>query len=147
MFMLMLQRYKLSIRCTKNTNKTLIILSFLTQNRSDDSKKESEPCDSPSFRYNYFFFDRSALPLATEGTQELSIGVALVLVHVVAVAAGLGEQLACDFTRLIVLDGDGLHGGSVTQGECLTVERALSRRRTAVGGVVDLSAVRTADAH
>ena len=68
--MLMLQRYKLSMRCTKNTNKTLIILSFLTQNRSDDSKKESEPCDSPSFRYNYFFFDRSALPLATEWTQE-----------------------------------------------------------------------------
>ena len=66
----MLQRYKLSMKYTKNTNKTLIILTFLTQNRSDDSKKESEPCDSPSFRYNYFFFDRSALPLATEGTQE-----------------------------------------------------------------------------
>ena len=70
MFMLLLQRYKLSMKYTKNTNKTLIILTFLTKNRSDDSKKESEPCDSPSFRYNYFFFDRSALPLATEGTQE-----------------------------------------------------------------------------
>jgi hypothetical protein len=69
--MLLLQRYKLSMKCTKNTNKTLIILTFLTQNRSDDSKKESEPCDSPSFRYNYFFFDRSALPLATKGDARI----------------------------------------------------------------------------
>ena len=47
MFMLLLQRYKLSMKYTKNTNKTLIILTFLTQNRSDDSKKRVNPAIHP----------------------------------------------------------------------------------------------------
>ena len=70
----------------------------------------------------------------------------LVLSHAVVVA-GLGEHAAGDLTRLTVLDGDSLDGGRRAQRECLTVERALSRRHSAVGGVVDSCAVRTADAY
>ena len=62
-------------------------------------------------------------------------------------AAGLGEHLAHNLTRLSVLDGYSLHGGCSAQGECLTVHCALCRRHTAVCGVVNLSTVRTTHAH
>ena len=70
----------------------------------------------------------------------------LVLSHAVVVA-GLGEHAAGDLTRLAVLDGDSLDGGRCAQRECLAIQRALSRRHGAVGGVVDLCAVRTADGY
>ena len=80
-------------------------------------------------------------------SSELGIALAApsVLIHLVAFT--LGEQLAHNLTRLTVLDGDGLHGRGVTQGDCLTVERALSCRCRAVGGVVDLCTVRTTHTH
>ena len=70
----------------------------------------------------------------------------LIVVRLVVVAA-LGEGLRGNFAALTVLDGDGLHGSGVAQGECCAVERALSRWHAAVGGVADLRAVRPADAH
>ena len=63
------------------------------------------------------------------------------------VTAGLDERLAGDLTRLSVLDGDSLHGSCSVQGECLTVQGALGRRRAAVGGVVDGCTVRTTHAY
>ena len=51
----------------------------------------------------------------------------LILSHAVVVAR-LGEHSAGNLTRLAVLDGDSLDGGRCAQRECLTVQRALSRR-------------------
>ena len=125
--------------------------------KDKDSKKEDWQTRSLSV---LSFLARPRIVVALVGFQpsdvatrqcssELGITLAApsVLVHVIAVAAALGEQLACNLTRLTVLDGDGLHGSRVTQGECLAVERTLSRWRRAVGGVVDLRTGRAAHAH
>ena len=62
-------------------------------------------------------------------------------------SAALGEGLAGHLAGGLVLDGDGLHGGGGAEGEGLGVERAFSRGRAAVGGVVDAGLSRTAEGH
>ena len=83
---------------------------------------------------------------ATLSLRERSMFNVLILSHAVVVAR-LGEHSAGNLTRLAVLDGDSLDGGRRAQGECLTVQGACCRRHGAVGGVVDLCAVRTADGY
>ena len=46
-----------------------------------------------------------------------------------------------------ILDGDGLHGGGLTQGDGLLVLQALVGRRRAVNGVEDAGTCRTAHGH
>ena len=50
--------------------------------------------------------------------HQTSVHVAWVAA-VATVAARLGEYLACDRTRLAVLDGDSLHGGRIHQSQLL----------------------------
>ena len=66
---------------------------------------------------------------------------------VVGTAVALDELLRGHLTRLAVLDGDGLQSDRRAHGDGLCVQRAAGRRRRAVRGVVNLSAVRTAYGH
>ena len=52
-------------------------------------------------------------------------------------------MLGGHLTRLAVLDGDGLQSHGRAHGDGLSVQRAAGRRCRAVGGVANLSAVRT----
>ena len=70
----------------------------------------------------------------------------LVLAHAVVVAC-LGVDAAGDFRAYTVLDGDGLQGGGLREGQRLSILGALSGWRGAVGGVVDASAVGTGDGY
>ena len=62
---------------------------------------------------------------ARQCSSKLGIALAAPSVHVAwvaavaTVAARLGEYLACDRTRLAVLDGDSLHGGRIHQSQLL----------------------------
>ena len=66
---------------------------------------------------------------------------------VVGTAVALDELLGGHLTRLAVLDGDGLQSNGRAHGDGLCVQRAAGRRLTAVRGVANLCAVRTAHGH
>ena len=67
--------------------------------------------------------------------------------RVVSTAVALHELLGGHLTRLAVLDGDGLQGHGRAHGDSLSVQRAAGRRRRAIRGVANLSAVRTTHGH
>ena len=80
-------------------------------------------------------------------TYHSSLITPLVGVSFVATVSALGEHLRGHGTALAVLDGDGLDGSRVAQGDGLAVEGALRGRVVAVRGVVDLCTVRTSHGH
>ena len=65
----------------------------------------------------------------------------------VIVAGALDERLRSHLAAHAVLDGDSLHGSGSRQGDGFTIQGAGARGCAAVGGVVDLRAVRTAHRH
>ena len=62
-------------------------------------------------------------------------------------AGALGVGAAGHLAAHAVLDGDGLEGGGLGEGQGTAIHCALCRRRAAVGGVVDLGTVGAADGH
>ena len=64
-----------------------------------------------------------------------------------AASIALGEGLGGHGAAALVLDGDGLDGRGRGQGEGLAVERAFSRGRAAVGGVVHAGVFWAAHGH
>ena len=70
----------------------------------------------------------------------------LVLIHFVSAAAvGLGVGAAGDRAALTVLDGDGLQGSGLGEGQRLRILSAGAGGITAVGGVIDRGTVGTRD--
>lgn len=87
----------------------------------------------------------TASPLIEEISGLVVVTSWLVLTATASFDLAVGTARHC--AALAVLDGDGLHSGSLSQGQWTAVERTLSRRLAAIGGVADLSTGRARHAH